>query len=174
MTFDSIFSEYQKMVFNLALHYVQQVEDAEEIAQDVFVKIYQKLDEFKHESNLKTWIYRITINQSLDFIKAKQSQKRKVFQRMFSWNDVPTKQYPVNNYHPGVMLEQKEDYDQLFNTLNSLPNNQKTVLILLKIEQKSQKETAEIMGLNIKALESLFQRAKNNLEIKLNQNKGKI
>ena len=76
MTFDEIYFEHHKMVFNLALQYVQNIEDAEEITQDVFVKVFDNIDSFKKQASLKTWIYRICINQSLDFIKAKNSQKR--------------------------------------------------------------------------------------------------
>ena len=66
------------MVFNLALQYVQNTEDAEEITQDVFVKIHFSKDNFKNQSAWRTWIYRITINQSLDFLKAKKiSQDKK-------------------------------------------------------------------------------------------------
>ena len=61
----------------------------------------------------------------------------------------------------------------IFEAINQLSDKQKTAIILLKIEDKSQVETAEIMNLNVKALESLFQRAKKNLEILLNQ-KGQL
>ena len=71
MTFEEIYFEHYKMVFNLALQYVQNIQDAEEITQDVFVKVFDSLNSFKNQSSLKTWIYRISINQSLDFIKAK-------------------------------------------------------------------------------------------------------
>jgi RNA polymerase sigma factor (sigma-70 family) len=63
MTFKEIFDKYNKLVYNLALQYVQQKEDAEEITQDVFVKIHEKLSTFQQQSDIKTWIYRITINQ---------------------------------------------------------------------------------------------------------------
>ena len=64
------------LVYNVALNYLQNIEDAEEVTQDVFIKIYQSLATFKEESSLKTWVYRITINQSLDLIKKKNSKKR--------------------------------------------------------------------------------------------------
>ena len=64
------------MVYNLALGYVQNTEDAEEITQDVFVKVYQKIEGFKSDSTLKTWIYRIAINQCIDYVKAKNAKKR--------------------------------------------------------------------------------------------------
>ena len=169
MTFDEIYFEHQKMVFNLALQYVQNIEDAEEIMQDVFVKVHNNLNSFKNKSSLKTWIYRIAINQSLDFIKAQKTKKRHFHSTIFSINDEKFKFEPANFNHPGIVLEHKERYQKIFNAINQLSDNQKTVIILLKIEDKSQSETAEIMNLNIKAIESLFQRAKNNLEILLNQ-----
>jgi len=167
MTFDEIYFEHYKMVFNLALQYVQNMEDAEEITQDVFVKVFDNLHTFKKQSSLKTWIYRMAINQSLDFIKAKKAQKRNFLSSLFSINDSNFKFQPSNFNHPGIELEQKEACQKIFEAINQLSDNQKTALILLKIENKSQAETAEIMNLNVKALESLFQRAKNNLEILL-------
>ena len=169
MTFDEIYFEHYKMVFNLALHYVQNIEDAEEITQDVFLKVFDNLHTFKKQSSLKTWVYRITINQSLDFIKGKNAQKRNFLYSIFSINDSNFKFQPSNFNHPGIELEQKEACQKIFEAINQLSDNQKTALILLKIEDKSQAETAEIMNLNVKALESLFQRAKNNLEILLNK-----
>ena len=169
MTFDEIYFEHHKMVFNLALHYVQNIEDAEEITQDVFVKVFDNLNTFKKHSSLKTWVYRITINQSLDFIKGKNAQKRNFLYSIFSINDSNFKFQPSNFNHPGIELELKEACQKIFEAINQLSDNQKTALILLKIEDKSQAETAEIMNLNVKALESLFQRAKNNLEILLNK-----
>jgi RNA polymerase sigma-70 factor (ECF subfamily) len=157
------------MVFNLALHYVQNIEDAEEITQDVFLKVFDNLHTFKKQSSLKTWVYRITINQSLDFIKGKKAQKRNFLSSVFSINDSNFKFQPSNFNHPGIELGQKEACQKIFEAINQLSDNQKTALILLKIEDKSQAETAEIMNLNVKALESLFQRAKNNLEILLNK-----
>jgi RNA polymerase sigma-70 factor (ECF subfamily) len=155
------------MVFNLALQYVQNMEDAEEITQDVFVKVFDNLNTFKKQSSLKTWIYRMAINQSLDFIKAKKAQKRNFLSSILSINDSNFKFQPSNFNHPGIELEQKEACQKIFEAINQLSDNQKTALILLKIENKSQAETAEIMNLKVKALESLFQRAKNNLEILL-------
>ncbi|NMR35946.1 MULTISPECIES: RNA polymerase sigma factor [Chryseobacterium] len=171
MNFEIIFYQHQKMVYNLALQYTQNTEDAEEITQDVFVKISQKMDGFKNESSLKTWIYRITINTSLDFLKSKNS-KKKFFFGLFRNSDSENRQNELVDFnHPGVVLEQKEEVMKIFSFINMLPNDQKTVVILMKIEGNSQQETAEIMNISQKAVESLFQRAKKNLIQKLNQQK---
>lgn len=165
MTFDEIYFEQHKMVLNLALQYVQNIEDAEEITQDVFVKVFDNLKDVKKEDSIKTWIYRITINQSLDFIKAKKTQKRNFLSSIFSLTDIKFEPRIFN--HPGIEIEQKEEYQKIFKAINQLSDNQKTAIILLKIESKSQTETAAIMNLNVKAVESLFQRAKKNLEVLL-------
>lgn len=171
MTFKELFDSYNKLVFNLALQYVQNQEDAEEITQNVFVKIYAKIDTFQQQSDLKTWIYRIAINQSLDFIKAQNARKRWSFFSYRSIND-DTKKIDVPHFdHPGIVLEQKEALENIFKAINQLSDNQKTALILLKIEQHTQAETAQIMDISTKAVESLFQRAKKNLGVLLNQQK---
>ncbi len=173
MQFEELYHTHKNLVFNLALQYVQNYEDAEEITQDVFVAIYKSMDDFKAESKLTTWIYRITINKSLDFIKARKRLKRSGILVSLFFDDSNDVKYdfPVFN-HPGVELELKETIEIIFKQINQLPDNQKTALILSKIEQKSQTEIAEIMKLHPKAVESLIQRAKLNLLNKLNRNEG--
>ena len=173
MTFEDTYENYSNLVYNLALQYVQNSEDAEEITQDVFLSIHQSLHTFNQNAQLKTWIYRITINQSLDHIKAKKRKKRFAFiTSLFHEDKSETKNIGHNFNHPGVILEQKEAIENIFKQINDLPDNQKTALILSKLDQKSQKEVAEIMGLTPKAIESLLQRAKTNLAKTLDKSEG--
>lgn len=155
-------------MYNVALQYVQNVPDAEEITQDVFVKIHQKYEQFKGDSALKTWIYRIAINTSLDFLKAKKRKKRAAF--LHKDDNALTSLKDFN--HPGVALENKEALAILFNAINQLPDNQRNVIILLKVEDLSQKEVAKILQKTPKAVESLFQRAKTSLKTILDNNEG--
>lgn len=168
MTFTELYDQYHKLVYNLALHYVQQIEDAEEITQDVFMNVHNSLNTFQYKADIKTWIYRITINKSLDYIKAKKRKKRLGFLR-FMWSDNETENYPLATQmnHPGIDLEQKETVSRIFREINELPEHQKTALILNKIEQMTLTEVAEVMDLSYKAVESLVQRAKQNLLKKL-------
>ena len=160
-------------MYNLALHYVQNSEDAQEITQDVFVSVHQSLESFKGNSNISTWLYRITINKSLDFLKAKKRKKRfSLLTSIFFDNSQDIKHDMSEPNHPGVQLEDKEAIDRIFHQINLLPDNQKTALILHKIEHKSQVEVAEIMDISPKAVESLIVRAKNNLSKNLKQNEG--
>lgn len=156
------------MVYNLVLQYVQNEEDAQEITQDVFVAIYHSLEKFRADSKITTWIYKIAINKSLDFIKASKRKKRwTLITSIFTENN--SIRFEQKHFdHPGVQLEQKEAMAKIFEHINTLPDNQKTALILNKIEHQSVQEIAVIMELTPKAVESLIQRAKNNLTKKLN------
>lgn len=166
-----IFETHQKRVFNLALQYVLNTEDAAEVTQDVFLSVYQKMETFKEESTLSTWIYRITINKSLDFIKARNRQKRS-FLRLFKSDEEAKRNVPVQLNHPGIVLEEKEQLEELLKQIYQLPESQKTALVLLRMEGLSQAEVAKIMNLSPKAVESLYQRAKSNLKKILAKNKG--
>ncbi len=165
-TFKQIYSDNSRLVYNVALNYVQNIEDAEEITQDVFIKIHQSLHKFENKSELKTWIYRITINKCLDFIKMKSSKKRFF---IFGNKNQNEKDYlnSSNFEHPGILMENQENAKILFDTINTLTENQKTAFLLSKLEGRSNPEIAEIMQLSISSVESLIFRAKNALKERL-------
>lgn len=169
MNFNDIYNEHHRRVYNFCLNYLQNLEDAEEVTQDVFVKIHLKLDTFNNQSQLSTWIYRICVNCCIDFIKAKKRKKRFGFLTSLFYDDSNDLRHDIGDFnHPGVELEQKEAVSALFAMIDTLPFNQKTALLLSKIEQKSQKEIAAVMDISEKAVESLLHRAKENLLKKIN------
>jgi RNA polymerase sigma-70 factor (ECF subfamily) len=169
-----LYEEYKLLVYNLALNYVQHADDAQDITQEVFVKIYRNFQ--KHDlakSSMKTWIYQITINHCIDFIRSKKSKKRFGFiSSLFHTESNEPLVEAADFNHPGVAAEDKEEIQLLFKLINELPENQKTALILSKIEDRSQKEVAEIMNTSMKAVESLIQRAKQSLAKKINDSEG--
>jgi RNA polymerase sigma-70 factor (ECF subfamily) len=168
---EKIYNEYKNLVNNLALQYVQNIEDAEEITQDVFLSIYQSIEGFREESKLSTWIYKITINKSIDLINKRKRKKRFAFlTSLFNSEDNDLINEPAHFNHPGVQLENKEALQKLFELINQLPQKQHYIT---KIEQKSLIETAKIMELSPKAVESLLHRAKVNLQKKLTNIEGK-
>ncbi|HLP65257.1 RNA polymerase sigma factor [Flavobacterium sp.] len=166
--FQLLYNQYKVLVYNVALHYVQNIEDAEEITQDVFVRVHQSMDKFKNNSSIKTWIYRITINKSLDFIKYKKSKKR-----LFIFGIKSDSERELNSIstfeHPGIALEQQENAKILFGVIDELTENQRTAFILSKLDGLSNPEIAEIMQLSISSVESLVFRAKTSLKEKLSK-----
>ena len=164
--FEKLYNQYSILVYNLALNYLQNIEDAEEITQDVFIQINNSISKFQEKSSLKTWIYRITINKCLDFIKHKNSQKRFFIFGKKSQNEFEIEN--VSNFeHPGILLENKEKSKLLFEIINELGENQKTAFLLSKIDGLSNPEISEIMKLSISSVESLVFRAKSTLKEKI-------
>lgn len=140
---------------------MQNVHDAEEVSQEVFTKIYRNASQYKRNAQLSTWIYRITVNTALNEIKKKK--------RLSILNSGLSKENSINFYHPGVALENKEKAAIMFKAIEKLAETQKTAFILSFIEDLPRKEVADIMGLSLKAVESLLQRAKGNLRKELKQ-----
>jgi RNA polymerase sigma factor (sigma-70 family) len=164
--FEELFSLFKDRVLNTALGYLQNREDAEEITQDVFVEVYRSIDKFKGKSGIGTWIYRITVNKSLDRIKHKKRKKRFAFiTSLFDSESGEPVHQPVEFNHPGVEAESKERAKYLFDAVNRLPENQRTAFILTEIEGLSHAEAGEVMNKTTKAVESLVRRAKDGLKI---------
>jgi RNA polymerase sigma factor (sigma-70 family) len=147
---------------------VQNKEDAEDLTQEVFIEVFHSLEKFKQESSLSTWIYRITVNKSLDFLRKKNRKKRFGFMTSLFHKETGEINFDKGHFdHPGILLEKKENARILFEAIDLLSENQKTAFILFHVEELSQKEIAAIMNLSPKAIESLIQRAKTTLREKL-------
>jgi RNA polymerase sigma factor (sigma-70 family) len=172
--FEKMYADHKSLVYNLALSYVHNQEDAQDITQEVFLKIYQRSGTFDpNRASLKTWVFQITINHCLDFLKSRKSKKRFGFIVSLFNNKTNEPITEIGHFdHPGVALEDKQEVQALFNIIDTLPDNQRTALILTKIEDRSVKEAAEIMELNPKAVESLVQRAKAAIAKKLEPRAG--
>jgi len=161
-------SKYHKQVITTAYHFVHDMNDAEDLAQDVCIEILESIEHFNRTSSLSTWIYRVTVNKSLNFVrKNKRKQLVKQFETFFYKEDNNGSSKisePSANDNPYDNNERKQILD---NAINSLPENQKTAFILNKYEELSYKEITEIMNLSLASVESLLQRAKKNLQMKL-------
>ena len=164
---------YKDRVYNTALGLLQQSNDAEDIAQEVFIQVYRSVHQFKGASSLSTWVYRITVSKCLDFIRSKKRKKRfGIVLNIFSSGNVPLFD-PPDFHHPGVLLDNKESAAFLFRLINQLPANQKTAFILNKLEDLSYSEIAAIMQNSESAVDSLLQRAKQNLrKLIIKENNG--
>lgn len=162
MKFEEIFNTHKERIYSLCFRYLQQEQEAEDAVQEVFVKVYNKLGAFKTESQIGTWIYRIAINHCLDILKAKKRKQRLLRIVSFVPFIAEVKGASENK------MEDKEAYQLLSEQLHSLAPNQLTAIVLNKLEELSIEQVSQIMGLSYKAVESLIQRGKQNLQIKLN------
>ncbi len=172
--FEQVYNEHKNLVFNMSLHYVLNPDDAADITQEVFVKVHQRYHQFDSKTaSLKTWICQIAINHSLDYLKSKKTKKRFGFMgSLFHPETNEPVETTIQVNHPGIAAEDKEGLQTLLQIIYALPENQKTAIILSKIEDRPQREVAEIMNTSVKAVESLIQRAKQTIQKKLTETEG--
>lgn len=166
-TYRYVVDTWKGAVYNTVLNVLQNESDAEDVTQDVFIQVFESIEGFKEESKFSTWLYRIAVSKSIDHLRRKKSQKRFAFLRSL-WNDHEELQIePVEFVHPGVKLEEKENAAALLKALEKLPLRQKTAFVLNKMEKLSYREIGEIMNLSVSAVDSLLQRARQNLKLHL-------
>jgi RNA polymerase sigma factor (sigma-70 family) len=164
--YSQLIDDYQQKVFATCISFVPNKEDAEDIAQEVFIEVFNSIHKFKGDSKLSTWIYRITTNKCLEFIRKKNTKKRFAFMQSILGNEIPMDKtsYFTEFNHPGIVLENKERNETLFHAINQLPEIQRVVFTLHKIDGKSYKEISEIIKKSVSSVESLMFRAKKNLQ----------
>ena len=167
--FSLLIDDYQQKVFHTCISFVPNKEDAEDIAQEVFLEVYKSIGKFKGNSKLSTWIYKICTNKCLEFIRKKNAKKRLVFIQRILGNEIPLDKtnFFTEFNHPGILLEHKERSETIYLAINTLPESQKTVFTLAKLDGKTYQEIVEITGKSMSSVESIMFRAKKNLQKKL-------
>lgn len=162
--FKQLYELFKDRVYNTCLSHLQNIPEAEEATQDVFLEVHKAAATFKATAKVSTWIYRITVNKCIDRIRYRSRQKRFAFVSSIFNNDTGELVHdPAEFNHPGIVYEQKENAKKLFAAIDQLVDNQKTAFILKQVEGLPQKDIADIMNMTEKAVESLIQRAKANL-----------
>ena len=164
--YGKLLDDYQQKVFATCISFVPNKEDAEDIAQEVFVEIFNSINKFNGHSKLSTWIFRITTNKCLEFIRKRNTKKRFAFLQTITGNEPPMDKtsYFTEMNHPGIILENKEKSETLFFAINQLPDAQKVVFTLHKVDGKSYEEISDITEKSVSSIESLMFRAKKNLQ----------
>ncbi len=165
-SFERIFIENKDRVFSTVLCLLQNREDAEDVMQEVFITVHETFKNFRGQSQISTWVYRIAVNKSLDFLKAKKTQKRFGYvMSIFGDKNETREVYDVPDFiHPGVVAERREQATMLFKAISKLPDNQKVAFNLSKIEGLSYTEIGDVMQISISSVESLLFRARQNLQ----------
>ncbi len=167
--FKQLVETNQKQVINICYGMVQNREDAEDIAQDVFIEVYRNIQKFRADSKLSTWLYRIAVNRSLNHIRSNKKKKWiQSFEDEVEANDSQLlQQESLKADQPEYELENKQRAIILREAINRLPGKQKIAFTLSKYEELTYQEIAEVMELSVSSVESLLFRAKKGLQKKL-------
>jgi len=159
--FEEIVLKYQDKIYNLCRHMLQNAHDAEDAAQDVFVKAYQNLNRFKPEASLLTWLYRIAINTCIDF------RRKPFFESLFKTSkegDVFAVDQLSDLPSPERLYESKQISHAIQLALVRLSKKLRTVIVLKEIEGLSYEEIAEILEVSIGTVKSRISRAREELK----------
>ena len=158
--FKNLMEKYQLQLFRTVMGFVHLKEDAEEVTQDIFVRVYQSLSSFHHDAEFSTWLYRITVNTSLNFLRS--NRKNRLLQSLEAiFSHRSEEKTPLEE------LEHAERDRRIRMAIDALPEKQRMAFILSRYEELPQKKIAAVMNRSEGAVEQLLQRAKENLKKKL-------
>ena len=163
--FEELIIQYEKKVYNVALKKIKNPDDAMDISQEVFIKIYKNLDKFDGKASFSTWLYRITTNTCIDELR-----KRKGKETYSIDNDIENeegsykREFVDNSPTPEEQTIIKESGNEIIKAMENLSDEHRTIIILRDIEGLSYNEIADITGVSIGTVKSRISRARLSLK----------
>ena len=161
--FNQLVEKHKDGILNICYGFVKDAEEAEDITQEVFIEVFRTVSNFREDSSLFTWMYRIAVSRSLDAIKKKKSIKRAAFLEKRVNSEVA--EYEIENTESSTMrpdqtLEQHQQQIFIELSLAKLTENQRIAFVLSHQDGLSYKEIAQIMDKSLTSVESLIHRSK--------------
>ena len=168
--FRELFERYQRRIFSLAFGMVRYRENAEELVQEAFIKAYRNLDRFHGNSSFYTWLYRITMNVGIDFLRREKKRSGNVDydDKLAHHEEVNKGDFPlvssIGTQTPGRMQSRRELGDQIRSAMNQLSDKHREVIVLREIEGLSYTEIAETLDIRKGTVMSRLHHARQNLQ----------
>ncbi len=157
--FEQLVRRYQQAVFNTIYRYTGRQDDVQDLAQEIFIKVWRNAAKFKGKSKFSTWLYRITANHCINY-------RRKNRRQHLSLDELTEKGRTPESLKVESDPEQRRNVELVRKAVDELPDRQRMALVLAHFEGRSYKEIAEIMGISTSAVESLIFRARSALRTK--------
>jgi RNA polymerase sigma-70 factor (ECF subfamily) len=161
--FRTLVARFQDRVYRTALSLLRSPEDAEDVAQEVFVEVYQTIDRFRGEAALSTWLYRLATSRALQHQRRLSARKRFAFFTSLLGFANNLLSEPADHAHPQALLEGSQQLHQLQQHIGRLPPQQQVAFTLRHEQELSYEEIAAVLGTTVAAVESLLFRARQTL-----------
>ncbi|MBC2845968.1 RNA polymerase sigma factor [Winogradskyella flava] len=161
--YGQLVDRYKDLVYTLALRMLKHREEAEEVAQDTFIKVFKSLDKFKGDSKFSTWIYRVAYNTCLDNIKKNKKHLNNVAIDEFTFNKLET----IDNALDNIIKEEKSVL--IKKCINKLPEDSSALLTLFYFEELSLDEISKIINVEVNTVKVKLFRARKKLAVILEQ-----
>ncbi len=162
--FAELVTRYQSMVYNLAFHSLRIADDASSVSQDVFLKAYRALRNFRGECKFSTWIYRIAQNTIRDYIRSRSRRIMPVSLSEYDGDSSEVRQLDIPDTDPSVnpimVYERKTRDEEVRLAIASLSETHREIVILRDIEGCSYEEITERLGLELGTVKSRLNRAR--------------
>jgi RNA polymerase sigma-70 factor (ECF subfamily) len=167
--FEALVSENQKKVYNLALKMTGNENDALDISQEAFIKAYTGLRNFRGESRFSVWLYRLTYNLSIDFIRKNQRNQVSSLTYIDDSGDYADYEIPDISYEPESEIEKRELREAISKGIAELPDKHREILVMREITGMSYEDIAVTLGLSEGTVKSRLSRARQGLVVILNK-----
>lgn len=166
--FDALVERHSRYVLNILYKYLHNRDEAEDLAQEVFLRVYTKRDSYEPLARFTTWLYTIAANLCLNHIRDRRRAGEVSLQGIGSdssqWEPADT-----TSIIPSHTIDGREMRDVVWKALDELPDQQRMAIILYRFEEMSYQEVADTLGVSISALKSLIFRARGTLAEKLEE-----
>ena len=161
--FDLLVLKYQSRLVSIAFKYVKEIQLAEDISQEAFIKAYKAIDSFREESAFYTWLYRITANTAKNYLVSKGRRRESSISELSTLES--EEQFVIASHDsPDEILLAQELRNTLFNAVSSLPEDTRTALSLREFEGLNYEEIANIMNCPVGTVRSRIFRGREALE----------
>lgn len=167
--FAALVSAYEGKIYNLALRYLGNREDAMDASQEVFLRVFRFLPGFQEESGFSTWIYRIGVNVCKDMLAKRSRRNELPLEIPDDEEDYRTAEVSDSRYDPEAIAQQADLRKTLADAIGDLPQQQREMIVLRDIQGLSYEEIAQVLALESGTVKSRLSRARENLRKKLLQ-----
>ena len=162
--FQLFVEKYHQLVLNICNNILNNYDDAMDVSQEVFIKLYESIDSFRGDSKITTWLYRISVNKSLNYLRSKKKQKWFTSLDLIFGNETKTIDPEDSEPKPDENIELDENKKALHHALSKLPEKQNIAITLNNFEDLSYKEVSEIMNISVTEVGVLINRGKKKLQ----------
>ena len=160
VAFRTLVARYQDRIYRTVLSLLRSPEEAEDVAQEVFVEVYQTIDRFRGDAALSTWLYRLATSRALKNRQKARAKKRfAYFTSLLGFDNAVLHEVP-DHAHPLALLEGQQQLRLLLDRIARLPNQQQVAFTLRHEQELSYEEIADILNTTVSAVESLLFRAR--------------
>jgi len=159
--FENIFTSYEKPLYNFVLRMVKDTQTAEDLTQDIFIKIYKKLKSFRGEASVSTWVYKIATNAYLDYVRSSGYKKNSLSDYI---DEGENEKWNHGQYEKIIAIDEQAIKSEM-NTciqrfLNDLPEDYRAVIVLHDLQDLKNKEIADILNCTLEIVKIRLHRAR--------------